>query len=184
MDVPDIAIRPARIGDYLALLTMQTRSVRQLGRKFYTQQEIDRFIHRIGTMDSVLLEEGSYWVVQVDGIIAASGGWSLRRPGYARREAGGVLAADSPLPKIRSVFVDPAHGRRGLGRLIMARVEEEIATAGHRAAELISTLNAVPFYAALGFRPGRPAVLDLGGGVRFRGLGMAKELAPACRLAA
>jgi GNAT superfamily N-acetyltransferase len=184
MNVQSIAIRAAGIGDYLTLLDMQTRSMRQLGRELYTPQEIDRFINRIGTLGAVLLEDGHYWVALVDGVIAASGGWSLRRPGYARREVGGAPVEESPLPKIRSVFVEPSQARRGLGRMVMDRVEAEILAADYAEAELVATLNSVPFYAALGYRPGRPVVLDLGGGVHFTGLAMAKVLAPDCCLAA
>ncbi|MCB4820303.1 GNAT family N-acetyltransferase [Roseicella aerolata] len=184
MNIQSIAIRPAGMGDYLTLLDMQARAMRQLARDLYTQQEIDCFLNRIGTLESVLLEDGHYWVVLADGAIAASGGWSLRRPGYARREVGGAPAEESALPKIRSVSVDPVHARQGLGRMMMERVEAEILAAGHAEAEVVATLNSVPFYAALGYRPARPVVLDLGAGVHFTGLAMSKTLAPDCRLAA
>lgn len=183
MEGRNIAIRAAGLGDYLTLLDMQTRSMRQLGRAFYSAREIDALINRIGTLDAVL-EDGRSWVALVDGVIAASGGWSLRRPGYARCEVGDAAAPDPPRPSIRAVFCDPAHARRGLGRRLMARLEQDILTAGYAAVDLVGTLNAVSFCAALGFRGARPVVLDLGGGVRLAAVAMSKRLAAPARLVA
>src|SRR5690349_20908634 len=84
---------------------------------------------------------------------------SMRQLGYARRDASATHAAGR-MPKIRSIYVDPMLARRGLGRLIMARVEAEISAAGFDEAELVATLNGVTFYGSLGFTPGRPVALD------------------------
>jgi GNAT superfamily N-acetyltransferase len=171
-----IAIRPARPADIPALLEMQARSMRQLGRELYTPREIETFLALAGTMDPVLVEDGTYWVAErPDGRIAASGGWSRRVPGYAAWE-GGPPAPGDAMPRVRSVFVDPDHARTGLGRAVMARAEAEIAAQGFGQAELLATLMGVPFYAALGWRVGRPVVLRLGPGLNFIGLGMAKVL--------
>jgi GNAT superfamily N-acetyltransferase len=135
-------------------------------------------------MDAYLVEDGTYWVAQRgdDGHITASGGWSLRAPGYAGRER---AAAEAPVvPKIRSIFVDPDHARGGLGRAIMARAEADIAAHGFGRAGLVATLMGVPFYAALGYRAGRPVVLNLAPGVRFIGLAMERALPAAQRHAA
>jgi len=171
MHTETVTIAPAEPADLPELLEMQARSMRLLGRDHYAEAVIEGFIAEVGTMDAVLLEDGTYYVARVQGHIAASGGWSLRPPGYAREPAAGAA-----VPRVRSIFVDPVHARRGLGRRIMAHVEAAAAAAGHGRAELAATLMGIPFYAALGYRPGMPMVLDLSGGVRFVGLAMAKSL--------
>lgn len=172
MTAGPITIGPATPADLPALIEMQARSMRVLGRDHYAPAVIEGFIAQVGTMDAVLIEDGTYHVARQGGRIVASGGWSLRRPGYAR-----AAEDDPPAPKIRSIFVDPSQARRGLGRRIMAHVEALAAAAGHERAELAATLMGIPFYAALGYRPGLPLVLELGGGLRFVGLAMSKALA-------
>jgi GNAT superfamily N-acetyltransferase len=183
------AIRPALAGDLPGLLAMQARSFRQLGRELYTPREIDAFLAEIGTMDPFLVEDGSYWLAEREGRILVSGGWSMRPPGYAACEACAAgPAAEAPppasVPTVRSIFVDPDHARGGLGRAIMAWIEADIAKRGFARAQLTATLMGVPFYAALGYRAGRPRVMALSGGmVRFIGLLMDKAL-PEARLRA
>lgn len=53
--------------------------------------------------------------------------------------------------RIEAVFVSPHHARRGLGRSLLARLETIATDAGLQSLSLTATLNAVPFYRALGF---------------------------------
>jgi GNAT superfamily N-acetyltransferase len=54
------------------------------------------------------------WVVECDGVIVAGGGLQLRtlmpRPGYVHGEPEGLIV---------SMWTDPEHRRRGLGRLVV-----------------------------------------------------------------
>jgi GNAT superfamily N-acetyltransferase len=172
-------IRPAERRDIPALQAMQARSLRALATGIYAPQEVEAFLADIGTLEPVLIEDRTYWVVERRGRILASGGWSLRRPGYAGRDPS--VAPLPPRPTIRSIFVDPDHARGGLGRAIMEQVEGEVAARGFGRVELSATLTAVPFYVALGYRVGRLTTFALAGGtLRFATLGMAKAL-PAMR---
>jgi hypothetical protein len=76
-------MRAAGPKDRLELLSMQALSMRVLGSGYYTAAQIEAFLAHVGTMDDFLLHEGTYYVVEEDGVIAASGGWSRRRPNYA-----------------------------------------------------------------------------------------------------
>jgi len=53
--------------------------------------------------------------------------------------------------KIDAVFVQPEHMKQGIGRTLMAYLEQLALDAGHDSVQLESTLNAAPFYRALGF---------------------------------
>jgi GNAT superfamily N-acetyltransferase len=59
------------------------------------------------------------------------------------------LATDAA--KVRAIFVHPRVARRGLGTLILARVEAEAQAAGFRRYEMGSTLTGVPLYRLKGY---------------------------------
>ena len=51
-----------------------------------------------------------------------------------------------------SLFVDPAHHGRGIGRALFDACENDAAENGHGLRRLTATLNAVSYYEARGFR--------------------------------
>ena len=54
--------------------------------------------------------------------------------------------------RLHSLFVRSSHHRRGIGRRLMTAFEEEARRAGADKITLQSTLYAVPFYQALGYK--------------------------------
>lgn len=171
-------IRRARIGDRERLRRMQQRSLRVLGRGDYSDAEIDAFLAHAGTMDDFLLHEGTYYMVEIDGCLAASGGWSRRQPLQGKSLAP-AHALEAPLvPWIRSVFVDPRFARRGLARRLMELAEREAGFAGYRQLQLTASLTGVPLYEALGYEETARSALPLPGGLRFKVVAMRKRIAP------
>ncbi len=164
-------IRRARISDRNRLRAMQANSMRTLATHCYARVEIEAFIAFVGTMDDQLLDEGTYYLVEIDGRPVASGGWSRIRANYV-----GDGPVDLSVAKIRSVFVHHDWARHGFGRLLMNRAEQEAFVAGFNSVELNALLSGVPFYRALGYQALRPIVLGLPDEVAFRGLTMAKPL--------
>lgn len=71
--------------------------------------------------------------------MVATAAWS---PGEAR----------SPTARIFGVFVRPMFTGEGIGRRVVGHVEEEAREAGYPAIEAAATLNAAPFFEAIGFR--------------------------------
>ncbi|MDU7558037.1 MULTISPECIES: GNAT family N-acetyltransferase [unclassified Pseudomonas] len=53
---------------------------------------------------------------------------------------------------VRSVFVDPAHQGRGIGRLLMDVIHATAVSAGVGALRVPSSISAQSFYAALGYQ--------------------------------
>lgn len=53
---------------------------------------------------------------------------------------------------LQSLFVDGRHHRRGIGRRLVERFERSCADRGIAVIRVASTLHAVPFYEALGYR--------------------------------
>jgi GNAT superfamily N-acetyltransferase len=69
------------------------------------------------------------------------------------------------LPHLEEIDVHPSHGRRGVGRALVAAVLDWARAAGHAAVTLTSFRDVpwnAPFYARLGFRILEPAELTPG----------------------
>jgi len=148
-------LRRAEHRDIPVLSRLIEESVRVLQRATYTPCQIELALVHIYGVDTALVDDGTYFVVDVDGEIAACGGWSKRAQLY-----GGDRMADRRIDlldpavdaaKIRAFFVRPLAARRGLGSLILAHCEADAIAAGFTRFEIGSTLAGVPFYEARGY---------------------------------
>ncbi len=171
-------LRLARHADIGPLLEMHWRSMRVLGAAFYPREVIEAALVRMGTLDTCLVEDGTYLLAELEGRIAGSAGWSLRVPNYARLMREAIPPLPGRVGLVRSVFVDPSMARCGIARMLMRAVEACLAREGAETAELMATLSGVPFYAALGYERLSDHALDVGEGLRFGVCRMAHSLAP------
>jgi GNAT superfamily N-acetyltransferase len=151
----DVSLRPARREDIPELNRLIERSARGLSGDDYTEAEIEAAITYVFGVDTELLDDESYYVVEKTGQFAACGGWSRRRTlfggdQYERRESG-FLDPAIEAAKIRAFFVDPAFSRQGIGRLLLAHCESQARLYGFRTAELMGTLPGVKLYQACGY---------------------------------
>lgn len=149
------ALRLATPADRPALEALLERSVRELGRGYYTPAQIDGSLKSIFGIDGTLIADGTYFVVMVGDEYAACGGWSRRRTLFGGDQANGrspaLLDPAVDAAKIRAFFVDPAFARRGIGSLLMKASEQAALAEGFQHVELMATLPGVPLYTALGF---------------------------------
>lgn len=149
-------IRAASAEDVPAMRQLIERSARELSRGFYSEREAESAIRYVLGVDSTLVGDGTYYVVEVGGALAACGGWSRRRTLYGgdQRPVGAPDEFLDPLrdaARIRAFFVAPEQARKGLGRMLLDHCAAAADRAGFRMLELMSTLPGVPFYEALGF---------------------------------
>jgi GNAT superfamily N-acetyltransferase len=138
-----------------AIAALIGRSVRALSAGYYSDGQAESALRYVFGVDTQLVRDGTYYVIEAEGGLAAAGGWSRRRTLYGGDQTKG---ADDPSldpaadpARIRAFFVDPAWARRGLGRRLFAACAEAATAAGFRSLELMATLPGVPFYEALGF---------------------------------
>jgi GNAT superfamily N-acetyltransferase len=117
------------------------------------------------------VRDRTYFVAEVDGRVAACGGWSARTKLFSgtaeQSTAEGWLDPATDAARIRAMFVDPAHARRGLGRRILEASEAAALAAGFRTFELMATLPGVPLYRACGYIEVEPTTLELPDGTRL-----------------
>lgn len=169
-------IRPAHRGDAIALEALVGQALQHGAAGHYSP--IQRQALGCGPMriDPRLIEDGTFWVADAQGRIVACAGWTARADDADHqrlaRQADGRTAAF-----LRSVLVHPRCAGRGWARRLVAWVEADAVRHGIQRSLLLSTLNAVPVYARLGYRPlyGFEHTAD---GVPLAGLAMGRDLQP------
>jgi GNAT superfamily N-acetyltransferase len=148
-------IRKATRKDIDPLNTLIGRSARALSTGFYTPAQLEAVTREVFGVDTQLIDDGTYYVAEYDGAMAACGGWGMRSTGCGgdQHKTAGERLLDPALEaaKIRAFFVAPHMARRGIGTLLMAHCEAAAAAAGFRELEMIATMPGVPLYLKLGF---------------------------------
>lgn len=163
-------LRHAATADLIALGALIERSAAALSVGFYTPAQTAAVTREVFGVDSQLVADGTYYVIEAAGEIVACGGWGQRSTAFGGDQAKSaperLLDPAAEPAKIRAFFVDPGWARRGLGTLLMTHCAAQAAAAGFGALELVSTLPGVPLYRVLGFTDVEPFDLVLSGGVR------------------
>ena len=148
-------VRLAQPKDVADLQDLITRSARGLSVGYYTPAQTEAAVRYVFGVDSQLIADRTYFVIEADAQLVACGGWSRRRTLF-----GGDQAKSGPDPlldpatepaRIRAFFVDPRMTRRGLGSQLMSECIGAARAAGFGALELVSTLPGEPLYVATGF---------------------------------
>ena len=148
-------LRLATKADIPALQELIEASVRGLHGGEYTQAQMDGALGTVLGLDTQLIQDRTYFVAEAAGRLAGCGGWSKRRTLFGAdlgpdREPE-LLDPARDAAKVRAIFVHPEFARRGLGSLLLARVEAAAWAAGFRRFEMGSTLTGVPLYRLRGY---------------------------------
>ena len=108
-------------------------------------------------LDTLLIADGTYFLVRRRGLLAGCGGWSRRATPYGHDHSAGrddrLLDPLTAPARIRAMYTHPDHARRGVGRMILDLSERAAKAAGFGRLELSSTHSGAPLYEACGFRP-------------------------------
>jgi GNAT superfamily N-acetyltransferase len=149
-----LTVRLATHDDMPALRKLMAAAIAELQKEFLTEAQIAASAAIMG-LDTQLIDDGTYFAVVEEGSVRGCGGWSRRATLYggdhtAGRDAALLDPAKDPA-RVRAMYTDPAHTRRGIGRLILAACEEAAAAEGFRTVELMGTMSGQPLYAAAGF---------------------------------
>jgi GNAT superfamily N-acetyltransferase len=173
-------VRPALADDIPVLNDLIGRSARGLSKDDYRPEQVEGALRGAFGVDSQLLRDQTYFVVEEHGKCVACGGWSYRSTlfgGDARagRDAS-VLDPKTQPAKIRAFFVDPQHARRGIGTLLLEHCEQQARRHGYLEVELMATLPGVKLYAARGYVGSERVCYDVGQGEQIEFVPMKKRL--------
>ncbi len=154
--VEEFTSRLAVSADVPVLTVLMDAAITELQRAFLDDAQIASSRAIMG-IDTQLIDDGTYFVVESDGVIAGCGGWSRRATLYGGNQTPGrdgkLLDPAVDPARVRAMYTSPAHARRGVGRLILSLSEAAAAAEGFTRLELMSTLGGEPLYTAYGFRP-------------------------------
>lgn len=173
-------LRKASLQDREHLETLIARSARELGAQDYTTEQIEGALHGAFGVDTQLIQDGTYFVVESEGKIVGCGGWSRRRTlfggdSHVERSAAELDHRVKPA-KIRAFFVAPEHARKGIGTAILKRCEDDALSFGFSRLELMATLPGVRLYVQQGYVPGSPVQYELAPGLKIEFVPMSKTL--------
>ena len=170
--------RLARRDDVDSLRALMEAAISELQKPFLDESQI-RSSRTIMGLDTQLIDDGTYFVVEVDGQLAGCGGWSRRATLYGGDGSPGrspaLLNPTTESARVRAMYTHPRHTRKGVGRLILSLCEEAARYEGFKRVELMATMAGEPLYRACGYEP-RERVVDDRGGAAVPLLRMSKAL--------
>lgn len=173
-------LRKATHADIPTLNALIARSARGLSTEDYSPPQIEGALRGAFGVDSQLLADETYFVVEDSGQIVGCGGWSFRSTLFGGDARAGrdssILDPKTQAAKIRAFFVDPGHARRGIGSLLLDHCENQARAYGYRQVELMATLPGAKLYSARGYAGGSRVHFDVGSGERIEFIPMRKPL--------
>jgi GNAT superfamily N-acetyltransferase len=171
--------RLATRDDVATLKPLMHAAIGELLKPFLTPAVVAASYSVMG-LDTQLIDDGTYFVVESDGVIAGCGGWSRRATLFGGDHSAGrdaaLLDPARDAAKVRAMYTDPRFTRRGVGRLILSLCETAAAREGFERVELAATMAGVPLYRACGYEDIAPFESDTPSGVRVPLIRMGKKI--------
>jgi len=153
-----VHIRKATIDDALTIFAIRREAIRARCRDHYPWQDLE--IWTSGEMSETFarrVADKFYVAITPEQIV-------------------GTGMIDLATGKIDAVFVEPEYMGHGVGRAMMAYLEGLAISGGLQDIHLDATLNAAPFYRAMGFEGNDTAVYESSLGVSLACVPMIKRL--------
>lgn len=161
-----LQIRAAREDELAALTALMELAIAELLKPFLTPAEVESSRAIMG-LDTQLVRDGTYFVVEEGDALAGCGGWSRRATLYGGDVSPGrdpaLLDPVKDAARVRAMYTHPAFVRRGVGRLILTQCETAARAEGFARAELVATMAGLPLYLACGYRSVERFTDDRGG---------------------
>jgi GNAT superfamily N-acetyltransferase len=131
-------------------------------------------------LDTQLIEDRTYFVIETEERIAGCGGWSRRATLFGGDHSAGrdaaLLDPATDAARVRAMYTHPDFTRRGIGRLVLELCEAAAAREGFARVELAATMAGVPLYRACGYADIEAFDSDTPSGVKVPLIRMGKRI--------
>ena len=146
--------RLATRADLVELAPLVSAAIDQLQASVLTPEQVAAS-HAIMGIDTQLVDDGTYFVVEAGERIAGCGGWSRRATLYGGDHSTGrddaLLDPAVDAARVRAMYTHPDFARRGVGRITLSLCEAAATAEGFHRLELVATMAGLPLYTACGF---------------------------------
>jgi GNAT superfamily N-acetyltransferase len=166
--------------DFAAIRALMDVAIAQHLKAFLDPAQVELSKSIMG-LDTQLIADRTYFLVEENGRLAGCGGWSRRATLYGgdhstaqRNRALLDIAQDAA--RVRAMYTHPDFKRRGVGRLILDLCETAARHAGFRSVELMATLSGEPLYKACGYHEIERITAASSDGIDVPGVRMRKKL--------
>jgi GNAT superfamily N-acetyltransferase len=171
--------RIATAADEPAMRELMNRAIAELLKPYLPPDAVTASFEIMG-LDSQLIADGTYFAVTDNEQIVGCGGWSRRATLFGGDHTAGRNAAllDPKIEsaRVRAMYTDPEHIRRGIGRMVLDACENAAREEGFRSVELAATLAGEPLYRACGYHVIEPFTSRTSAGVEVPLIRMGKRL--------
>ena len=173
-------LRLATLDDVSAIDGLMKAATRDLFPAFYDERQTTSSVEYIAHVDTMLIDDETYFVLEADGEVVACGGWSRRDKlfsGAAEQEGRARILDPATEPaRVRAMFVRHDWTRRGLGTRILDACEAAARGEGFTGLSLMATLPGFQLYRHYGYREVAREWITLPDGVRLEGVVMDKPI--------
>lgn len=151
---PGLLHRLATMSEVADLRTLMAASIRRHLAVYLDPTHVEASFEIMG-VDTQLIEDGTYFVVESEHRLAGCGGWSRRATLFGGDHSGGrdarLLDPATEPARVRAMYTHPDFARRGVGRRVLSLCEAAAAGERFRSLELVATVAGEPLYLACGF---------------------------------
>jgi GNAT superfamily N-acetyltransferase len=141
--------RLATEADLPALHTLMEAAIAGPLSAFLTPAQVEASRMIMG-VDSQLIADRTYFIIEAEGVAAGCGGWSRRITTYGGDHTPGrqpaLLTPGVDAARVRAMYTHPDFVRRGIGRIILNLCEAAARAEGYTSVELVATMGGEPLY--------------------------------------
>jgi GNAT superfamily N-acetyltransferase len=171
MERAELVLRVATPHHASRVEALMKESVAEIFPRYYDKRQVASSVRYIAEVDRMLLEDGTYFVLEINGEFVACGGWSRRDrlcTGSGESEGDSrILDTATESANVRAMFVRSDWTRRALGRRVIKECEAAARREGFGQLALGATPPGVPLYLACGFEAVEEGEITLSDGVRL-----------------
>jgi GNAT superfamily N-acetyltransferase len=174
-----LTLRVATFADEPTMRAIMDHAIGALLKPYLPPEGVAASFEIMG-LDSQLIADGTYFAVLDGETIVGCGGWSRRATLFGGDHTAGrdaaLLDPTRDAARVRAMYTDPAHTRRGIGRRILDACEQAARAEGFTRVELAATLAGEPLYRACGYEVLEPFTSRTSAGVEVPLYRMGKAL--------